>query len=69
MNTTEIFKEILKKSDKSQVEIAEKIGTTKQHVNSWKSGRKGVSLNKLHSIANALGLKILVSVTKKHERI
>ena len=65
MNETQIFNELLKRSDKKQVEIAEELGTSRQHVTSWKNGSKGISLKKLHKIATFMGLKILIRIAKK----
>ena len=65
MNTKDIFNEILKKSEKSQVEIAELIGTNKQEISAIKSGRRGISLKRLHKIADILGFKILICTEKK----
>lgn len=65
MNETQIFNELLKRSDKKQVEIAEELGTSRQHVNSWKNGSKGISLKKLNKIAAFMGLKILIRIAKK----
>lgn len=65
MNETEIFNSLLEKGNKTQVELAEELGTTKQHVYLWKSGKQGVRLSTLHKIAKALGLQILIKIVKK----
>ena len=64
-NETQIFNELLKRCNKSQVEIADKLGTSRQHVTSWKSGTRGINLKKLHKIATFMGLKILIRIVKK----
>ena len=65
MNRHEIFNELLEKGGKTQTEIAAEYGTTRQHIQKIKSGLQNLPLEKLHKIADILGLKILIKIIKK----
>ena len=61
----DILRELIAEGDKSQAEIARKIGTSRQQISKWVNEKGAPKLSKLYEIADFLGFRIAVQIIKK----
>ena len=57
-NSQFILDDVLLRMRVSNADLARRLGVTRQTVNNMVNGRRDVTVNRLHDIANALGIRV-----------
>jgi len=51
----------------TRAELAARADTSPAMVEHWESGRRGISITKLHEVANSLGIQLWVLIIKAEQ--